>query len=149
MEFLTHKVNDEAAIENGTWQDIQKEAAKHIRSKITVEDWSEFKEISYQQIRWWKGILLPALSKSNGDTENEWETRLKLAVMPDEFKPEKETIDGAEYTFIPSITILSMKKLNQLMESSVSMLHNWDFTWVTLPDSALRKNKIKETSNAR
>lgn len=43
--------------------------------------------ITYQQIKWGKGILLPALSE-NGESVFTWELRLKLAILPDEFKPE-------------------------------------------------------------
>jgi hypothetical protein len=51
MEFLTHKINDEAAIENGTWQDVQKEAAKNLRSKIVVSDANAI-NISDEQRGW-------------------------------------------------------------------------------------------------
>ena len=88
-----------------------------------------------QQRKWWKGILLPALAKDTGDTVSVWETRLKLAVMPDEFVPATVTIADKDYTFIPSITKLSMKKLNELIEGSVGYLKDKGFDWVDLPDS--------------
>ena len=106
--------------------------------KVTVEDWSDAKEISYQQIRWWKGVLLPALARDGGESETYYETALKLEVMPDEFQPVTTVINNIAFNTIPSITTLSMKKLNQLIEGSVQKCHEWGFTWVTLPDSSLR-----------
>jgi hypothetical protein len=96
--------------------------------------------ISYQQIKWWKGVLLPALSKDSGDSIDWWETTLKMAVMPDEFEPKAVIIKGVGYTMIPSITKLSVKKMNQLIEGSVAKLRDeMGKDWVTLPDSELRK----------
>ena len=94
--------------------------------------------ISNQQIRWFKGCLLPALSKDSGDTIDWWETTLKLAVLPDEFAPETITVKGKEYCRIPSITKLSVKKMNILIEGSVAYCHEIGMMWVTLPDSKLR-----------
>ena len=91
------------------------------------------------QIAWWKGILLPALSNSTGDTEIDWEVRLKMAVMRDEFQPEYVEIGGVILPIYPSITTLSVKKMNLLIKGSVSKCHDWGEKWVTLPDSSLRK----------
>ena len=123
------------------WPDVYKACEQFHRFKIEISDASEFAEISYQQIRWWKGILLPALAKDTGDCEHVWETRLKLAVLPDDFTPETVSISGKSYTFIPSITKLSMKKLNTLITGSVDKCHDWGFDWVELPDAAKRKSK--------
>lgn len=98
------------------------------------------KYITYQQIKWWKGCLLPALSKDTGDSRESWETKLKLAVMPDEFTPRPITIDDQSYSIIPSITTLSVKKMNELIEGAVAKCHEWGLLWVTLPDSELRMN---------
>ncbi len=92
-----------------------------------------------RQRRWWKGVLLPALAKDTGDTITHWETRLKLAVLPDDFQPESVTVRKQTMVFIPSITKLSKKKMNLLIEGSVAQCHEWGFLWVTLPDSELRK----------
>lgn len=94
--------------------------------------------ISYQQIKWWKGVLLPALSKDSGDSVEYWETKLKLAVMPDEFTPHSVQVRQDLYYIIPSITKLSKKKMNELIEGSVAKCHEWGLTWATLPDSELR-----------
>ncbi|MFA5382240.1 MAG: hypothetical protein WC356_03675 [Candidatus Micrarchaeia archaeon] len=137
-------------IATALWKSIYKACETFHRFKIEISDASEFAEISYQQIRWWKGVLLPALAKDTGDCEHVWETRLKLAVLPDEFQPEIVTVQGTSYTFIPSITTLSMKKLNTLITGSVDKLHEWGdngedeenrFAWVELPDAAKRKTK--------
>ena len=141
MIFYTHKAGDEAA---GNWKAIQTEAAKHHRAKITVENYSEAKEWSEQQRKWWKGVLLPALAKDTGDSLASWETRLKLAVLPDDFQPEVACIDGIDYTYIPSIAGLSIKKMNLMVEGSVAHLRDENiygdhFHWVTLPDKELRK----------
>lgn len=134
--FITETVEGEAA---GDWQGIQRQAAKYHKAKITVEAYSEAKEISLQQIRWWKGVLIPTLAKDNGDSVNLWETRLKLAVMPDEFQPEIVIVDGMALNCVPSVKTLSCQKTNELIEGSVAQCHDWGFAWVTLPDSELRK----------
>jgi len=134
--FRTHKIDGQVAFDR---PGVIKVINLYERALITVEPWTEHREISYQQIRWWKGVLLPALVKDQGDTLDVWETRLKLAVMPDEFTPKRAIIDRRIYTFIPSITKLSMGKLNTLIEGSVAKCHEWGFDWVTLPDEAKRK----------
>lgn len=94
--------------------------------------------ISYQQIRFWKGVLLPALSKDSGDSVEYWETTLKLAVMPDEFTPFYVPIGKQVFPVIPSITKLSKTKMNLMIEGSVSKCHEYGLLWVTLPDKELR-----------
>lgn len=97
------------------------------------------KYISYQQIKFWKGVLLPALSKDSGDSVEYWETLLKTQVMPDEFTPYYVPIGKQVFPIIPSINKLSVKKMNQLIEGSVAKCHELGLTWVTLPESELRK----------
>ena len=97
------------------------------------------KYISYQQIKWWKGVLLPALAKDSGDSVEYWETLLKLTVMPDDFTPYYVPIKKQVFPVIPSINKLSVKKMNQLIEGSVAKCYELGLTWVTLPDSELRK----------
>ena len=95
--------------------------------------------ISEQQRKWWKGILLPALSKDTGDSIGWWETTLKLAVMPDEFTPFYVPIGKQVFPLIPSITKLSVKKMNQLIEGAVAHCRDdLGLMWVTLPDKELR-----------
>ena len=106
--------------------------------KVTVESWSDLKEITYQQIKWWKGVLLPFLARDSGESISYWESKLKIEVMPEEFQPEVVMINGAAFNCIPSIKKLSLKKTKQLIEGSVQKCHEWGFTWVTLPDPALR-----------
>lgn len=97
------------------------------------------KYISYQQIKWWKGVLLPALANDSGDSVEYWETLLKLTVMPDDFTPYYVPIKKQVFPVMPSINKLSVKKMNQLIEGSVAKCHELGLTWVTLPDSELRK----------
>jgi len=94
--------------------------------------------ITNQQIRWFKGVLLPALSKDSGDSVEWWETKLKLDVMPDEFTPFYIPMGKQIFPVIPSITKLSKPKMNQMIEGSVSKCHEYGLTWVTLPDKELR-----------
>ncbi len=141
--FITEKIKDQAAVKDGTWEDIQTEAASHRRSKVTVESYSEEAEWSDGQRKWWKGILLPALASDTGNSIAYWEAKLKLEVMPDDFQPIVTVLDGVTYTYLPSVTTLSMKKMNQLMEGSVDHLRDEKvygdhFDWVTLPDPELR-----------
>jgi hypothetical protein len=97
--------------------------------------------LGLQQIRWFKGVLLPALAKDSGDSVEYWETTLKLAVMPDEFAPFYVPIGKQVFPVIPSITKLSKAKMNQLIQGSVAKCHEYGLTWVTLPDSELSKAK--------
>lgn len=138
LKLLCHKINGVAAYNTKA---VYAECQKHERSIITVEPYSEAAEISDNQRKWWKGVLLPALSKYNGEHVRTWEIRLKLAVMPDEFQPEKTIVCGQVFYSVPSITKLSMKKLNTLIEGAVDFLRNepYNFDWVTLPDSSLKK----------
>lgn len=111
---------------------------------MVTEIMTEAKALSVRQIRWWKGVLLPGLSKQTGDTVLCWENRLKTAVMPDDFQPTTHVINGVNHATIPSISSLSMKKTNLLIEGTVEYLHDPkkcgdQFTWVTLPDPELRK----------
>ena len=99
--------------------------------------------ITEGQRAWWKGILLPSLSKHTGDSVLYWETLLKMAVMPDKFQPIYVPLKKQVFPIIPSITILSKKKMGQLMEGSVKHLredgeYGDEFLWVTLPDPELR-----------
>ena len=83
--------------------------------------------------------MLPALAEDTGDSKAYWEAKLKLAVLPDEFKPETVIIDGEIIGYLPSVSKLSCKKTNELIEGSVAQCHKWGFVWVTLPDSELKK----------
>lgn len=95
--------------------------------------------LGLQQIRWWKGVLLPALAKDTGDSIEQWETRIKLAVMPDDFKPEIYEIQGQLCARIPSITTLGKRKMNQMIEGAVAYCRDeCGLLWVTLPDPELR-----------
>jgi hypothetical protein len=100
--------------------------------------------ITEQQRAWFKGVLLRDLSKDTGDSREYWETRLKLAVLPDDFVPFYIPIGKQVFPVLPSITKLSMRKMNMLIEGSVAHLRDGNiygdrFLWVTLPDSTLRK----------
>lgn len=95
--------------------------------------------ITDQQIAWWKGVLLPALAKDSGDSVGYWETKLKMAVLPDDFVPFYVPLGKQVFPIIPSITILSKKKMNLLIEGAVYQCQEWGFLWVTLPDPDLRK----------
>lgn len=142
--FITKTFEGVPAIADGKWQDVIDEAAKQRRSKITVEDYSEAKEWSDQQRKWWKGVLLPALEMFTGDSQAYWEAVLKLAVMPDEFQFITASVDGTEFTFLPSITILGQAKMNQMVKGAVAHLRDEKiygdkFHWVTEPRRELRK----------
>jgi len=118
------------------WPAIYQEAAKHKRFGVVVLSEAEY--ITHRQIAWWKGILLPALAKDSGDSAGYWETRLKLAVLPDDFDPYYVALGKQVFPIIPSITKLSKKKMNVLIEGSVDKCHDWGFDWVTLPNEDLR-----------
>jgi hypothetical protein len=99
-----------------------------------------------QQVAWWKGILLPALSDDNGESKACWEIRLKLEVLPDDFQPVVTQVGTSVFANIPSITVLGKIKMTELIQGSVQHLredpkYDGKYQWVTLPDSALRKKK--------
>ena len=97
--------------------------------------------------------MLPALADCTGDSEAYWEAVLKLAVMPDEFQFVKVVVDGATFTYLPSITILGQAKMNQMVKGAVAHLRDETiygttvvdgeevplFYWVTEPRRELRK----------
>lgn len=116
---------------------------KEILAELTVDGalktLSPLEYITGQQIAWWKGILLPALAKDSGYSVGYWETKLKLAVLPDDFEPFYVPLGKQIFPIIPSITILSKKKMNILIEGAVEKCWEWGFDWVTLPDKELRK----------
>lgn len=96
-----------------------------------------------QQRAWWKGILLPALAKDTGNSEDWWETRLKLKVMPDEFFPVAVAHGKQVIDIIPSITKLGKRKMSELIKGSVAHLRDEkkygdQFHWVTEPDKELK-----------
>jgi len=100
--------------------------------------------ITEQQRKWWKGVLLPALAKDTGDSKEFWETKLKLAVLPNEFAPFYVPIGRQVFPVIPSITKLSKHKMMELIDGAVRHLrespeYDGQFQWVTEPDITLRK----------
>ena len=95
--------------------------------------------ITEQQIKWWKGIFLPALSKDTGIAQHHWENDLKIAVMADAFPVQTVTVNRHKYNYLPSISTLSMQQMNILIEGSVAECHKRGFDWVTLPAKELRK----------
>ncbi|HDY87680.1 MAG TPA: hypothetical protein ENH82_06115 [bacterium] len=100
--------------------------------------------ITLQQIKWIKGVLLPALAADTGDSVAVWEARLKRNVMPEDFPP--TVVQDGPYVNVslPSITTLGKKKMGQFIEGSVAHLRDEKiygdkFLWVCLPDKELRK----------
>ena len=116
-----------------------KEILAELKVGGALKTLSPLEYITGQQIAWWKGILLPALAKDSGDSVGYWETKLKLAVLPDDFVPFYIPLGKQIFPIIPSITILSKKKMNILIEGAVYKCHEWGFLWVTLPDKELKK----------
>ena len=142
--FITKTYDGVPAIEDATWQDVLDAAGKHRRSKVVVEDYSEAKEWSDQQRKWWKGVLLPALAKDTGDSIEYWEAVLKLAVMPDDFQFITVMVCNQKITYLPSITILGQKKMNEMVKGAVAHLreekiYHGKFLWVSEPRKELRK----------
>jgi len=104
--------------------------------------------ITNQQIAWWKGVFLPALSEDNGESIACWETRLKLQVLPNDFMPIAIDSEGGVVFIMPSITKLGKTKMTFLIQESVQHLrehpkYDGKYQWVTLPNSA--KKKLKRT----
>jgi len=123
-----------------------------------IEVFEPEKYITHCQIAWWKGILLPALSKHSGDSTDWWESRLKVQVVPEHFARRYVAVGNEVCRIIPSISSLSHTKkgrttMTKLIKGSVLHLHDKDmegqpvekpiykgeYDWVTEPDSSLRK----------
>ena len=105
-----------------------------------IKTMSPLEAITDRQRRFWKGVLLPSLSKDSGDSVRYWENYLKMTVMPDDFKPEITQVGNAVFVQIKSITELSKKKMTYLLEESILHLRDdLDKLWVTFPDAELRK----------
>ena len=95
--------------------------------------------ITARQVRWFKGILLPALEKDTGNSVLWWETTLKTVVLPDDFPITVERVGDMVLIQIPSITTLSKTKMTMLIKGSVAHCRDeCDLLWVTLPDEELR-----------
>ena len=123
-----------------TFKKPLKEILAEVKMGGALKTLTPLEYITNQQIAWWKGILLPALAEDSGDSVGYWETKLKLAVLPDDFVPFYVPLGKQVFPIIPSITILSKKKMNILIEESVEKCWKWGFAWVTLPDKELRKS---------
>ena len=134
--FLTTTYNGEAA---GDWAGMHAEAAKHKMARVSIEVYTEARDLSERQRAWWKGVLIPALTE-DGNSKIWWENTLKMAVLPEDFQPILTTVGGIPFAHLPSITSLSCNKMNMLIEGSVAHLRDeCDKQWVTLPDPELRR----------
>ncbi len=129
------------SIVNGqpTFEKRLQEILAELKMGGAIETLTPLNYITERQRRWWKGVLLPALAKDSGDSVEYWETKLKLSVLPDDFIPFYVPIGKQVFPIIPSITKLSLKKMNTLIEGSVQKCHEWGLIWVSLPDKDLRK----------
>lgn len=141
--FTTERTPDgEVAIHDAKQAEIMAEAGKYSRAAIIVENLSGREDITYAQIKWFKGVLLAGLSPT-GDSVGYWEDFLKLKVMPDQFARIPITTKNGEFITLPSIKILSKAEMNELIVGSVAHLRDESiygdlFWWVTLPSKELR-----------
>jgi len=79
--FITKQIDGQAA---GNWQAIQKAAAKHHRSLITVEEFSPDAPITNQQIKFWWTVPVKLLQEP-GYSKHEAEEILKKSKFLREF----------------------------------------------------------------
>ena len=141
--FTTKRIEGEVAVQGATQAEIMAEAGQYSRAAITVERADGLKCWTPQQRHWWKGILLPQLSKHTGDSVGYWEDLLKLKVMPDEFAPVITKTENGEFEHLPSITILNRNQMREKIEGAVAQMRDetiycYKFHWVILPDPELR-----------
>jgi len=130
--------------EQPTFEKPLQEILTDLKVGGAIKTLSPLDYITLQQIRWIKGVLLPALSEDTGDSVAVWEARLKRNVMPDDFPPVVVQDGSNVYITLPSITTLGKRKMGQFIEGSVAHLrdekiYGEKFLWVTLPDKELRK----------
>jgi len=144
MEYKVISTIDNQPTFNVPLSDILKECKPGGALKVL----SPLEYITDQQRKWWKGVLLKELAKDSGDSVEYWETKLKLAVLPDEFAPVYVAHGKQVLSIIPSVKKLSKKKMNELIEGSVAKCREYGFEWATLPDEAKRKCPPKHSSAA-
>lgn len=118
------------------WPAIHAEAAKYSRFAIKVMNEDEW--MTDRQRRWYKGICLKGLSDWNGDTEDEWDYRLKVECGSEIFKVLKFEYEGMVYWRPESITVKSKKQMTEFIENILSRAITMDWP-VYPPDPDLRK----------
>ena len=101
------------------WPQIQEACAKHKRFDITVEKHDPERSISLAQMRFFhsKGGPLHILSEWNGDSQDCWQTRLKLECGSQWFEPKPVIVGNTAYTMIPSKTKMSVRDFNDWYEN--------------------------------
>ena len=117
------------------WPTIHFEAAKHKNFEIIVLN--EDEAITERQRRWYKGVCLKGLSDWNGETEDEWDYRLKVECGAEIFKMLKYEYEGKEYYRPESITSKTKKQMTEFIENilSTAITKEWP---VYPPDPDLR-----------
>ena len=121
--------------------EILKEVKKALLScklggALKVEVLTPAEYITERQRKWFKGILLPALSESTGDSKRWWEIRLISTIFPQDLT--YFALNKQVHVVIPSISSFGKKKMSTLIDESVPWCHEWGQTWVTYPDPELR-----------
>lgn len=137
MNFHGKTVNNQPIAQ---WKAICTECAKHERFTVKVEKYDEAKEISEKQMAFLHAVVLPLLSNWNGDSQQEWENRLKLECGSKWFKPQFVTIDGHEFTIIPSKKTLSIKNFSEWYTNIRDFALKEGIT-IPDPDPEWRKNQ--------
>ena len=149
--FTTKRTPEGEVLVSAKREEIFAAAGQYKQAAIIVENLSGREDITYAQIKWWKGILLAKLAFITGYSVGYWENELKLGVMPDQFQPITTTIDGYEHDHLDSITILTRSEMREMIEGSIAYLHDDKrynkrlkkrfgtmFYSLTLPDKDLR-----------
>lgn len=144
-EFITHRVDDEAV---GDWSAIQEEAAKHRRSLISIEPYSEAKRISRKQRNWIKGVLVPYLMDRWGRSRLYVEDMLKMECGQDFFVVEKYMLEGEPRFHVSSIMDLTIKHTSEFMTNCLEWCEAKGDP-IDPPDPNWRKRNVANNSSSR
>jgi len=134
--FITQLIEGEPAVVGGSWENIQKAAAKHQRSMITVEEYSPDAPITNQQIKfWWTKPV--ALLQEPGYSKHEAEEILKKSTFLREFFVHK--VRG--HTVILSIRDMTIKEGIDIFECCYTGMPKEFGIPCPLPDKRWREHQ--------
>lgn len=135
MQTFTFTGKQEDGKPLGQWPGFYRAVNEYDAAYVRVLDADEYH--TDRQRRWYKGVCLRGLSDWNGDTEGEWDTRLKILCGAELLKLSELEYNGNTVLIPASITTLSKKKMTQFIENILAKAieMNWP---VYPPDPELR-----------
>ena len=133
MQFVSKTIDGQPAAD---WKSIQKAASMHKRAMITVESFSQDREISLQQMKWLHGAAIPYLAEKWGHSHLWTENWLKVTCGTDLFDVEEIKVHGEAYRVVSSKKKLSVKQTRVWVEN---ILESCEQFGLEPPDPEWRK----------